>query len=177
MTPRNQHTTRKAAVSLLAAAGLALTGCGADEPDPGTEVEDIVEGEVLPSDTPAAPEGTGTRLPFYGPYDRQFAEQQAVHEGQEVTLTAEVESVISGNAFAIGDPDDITLDPLLVVHDVDVPDLEEGQALEVVGTVMKDFDVVTAEEELGVDLEDALFEDRQGDAWLHATDATVTEAG
>lgn len=172
----HQHTTRTAVASLLAATGLALTGCGADEPDPGTEVEDVTEGEVLPSGTPAAPEGSGTRLPFYGAYDRQFAEDRAVHEGQEVTLTAEVESVLSDHAFAVGDPDDVTLDPLLVVHDADVPQLEEGEALEVVGTVLPDFDVATAEEELGVDLEDALFEDRRGDPWLHATGATATEA-
>ena len=191
MRRNSQHTTRKAAVSLFAAAALALTGCGGGgEEDTGTEVDDITGGDVAettapaettgPAETTAPTEGEGTAVPgapFSGPYNRQFSDDQEVHEGQEVTLTAEVESVVSGNAFTIGDPDDLTLDPLLVVHDVDLPDLAEDQALEVVGTVMTDFDVVTAEEELGVDLEDALYEDHQGDPWLHATDATVTEEG
>lgn len=176
MRTRETHTTRKAAVSLLAAAGLALAGCGgADEDDTGTEVDDITGGEV--TETPAAeetpaPEGTQTRLPFYGAYDREFTDDRAVHEGQEVTLTAEIVEVVSGNALEIGDPGDITLDPLLVMHDLGATGLEQDQAVEVVGTVMTDFDLTTAEEELGVDLEDELYTDYEGDPWLRATEVT-----
>ncbi|MFI7494917.1 hypothetical protein ACH9D2_09400 [Kocuria sp. M4R2S49] len=173
MSTREHHSTRKAAVSLLAAAGLALAGCGADEPETGTEVEDITEGEVAetspPPDTGAAP-----MTPYGGAYNRQFYDDRAVYEGQDVTLSAEVEEVVSPSALTVGDPDDLTLDPLLVVHDLDVPDLQEGQTLEVVGMVQEGFEVAAAEEQLGVDLEDALFEDHVGDPWLHATDATVT---
>lgn len=176
MRTREQHTTRKAAVGLLAAAGLALTGCGADEADTGTEVEDITEGEVVESSPPAAdvpPAAPGT--PYGGAYNRQFYDDRLVYEGQDVTLTAEVEEVVSPSALTIGDPDDLTLDPLLVVHDLDVTDLEEGQTIEVVGVVQEGFEVTAAEEEVGVELEDALFEDHVGDPWLHATEATVTE--
>lgn len=175
MTPRKQSTTRRAAAGLFAVAGLTLAGCGADEPETGTEVEDITEGEVLESSPPA--EDGITPAPgvgWGGVYNREFYEERATYEGQEVTLSAEVEGVVSPEALTIGDPDDLTLDPLLVLHDLDVPDLEEGQSLEVVGMVQEDFDVVAAEEELGTDLDDALFEDYAGEPWLRATDATVT---
>ncbi|MEX5300388.1 hypothetical protein RCG67_16615 [Kocuria sp. CPCC 205292] len=175
MSTREHHTTRKAAVGLLAVAGLALAGCGADEPDTGTEVEDITEGDVAETSPPATevpPAAPAT--PYGGAYNRQFYDDRAVYEGQDVTLSAEVEEVVSPSALTIGDPDDLTLDPLLVVHDLDVPDLEEGQTLEVVGMVQEGFEVTAAEELVGVDLEDALFEDHAGDPWLHATDATVT---
>jgi hypothetical protein len=176
MRTREQHTTRTAAVGLLAAAGLALAGCGTDEAETGTEVEDITEGEVVESTPPAAdvpPAAPPT--PYGGAYNRQFYDDRAVYEGQDVTLTAEVEEVVSPSALTIGDPDDLTLDPLLVVHDLDVPDLQEGQTIEVVGMVQEGFEVTAAEEQVGVDLDDALFEDHAGDPWLHATDATVTE--
>lgn len=176
MRTRERRTTRNAAVGLLAVAGLALTGCGAEEPDAGTDVEDITEGEVVESSPPDAvgpPAAPGT--PYGGAYNRQFYDDRLVYEGQDVTLTAEVEEVVSPSALTIGDPDDVTLDPLLVVHDLDVPDLEEGQTLEVVGVVQEGFEVTAAAEEVGVELEDELFEDHVGDPWLHATEATVTE--
>ncbi|MFE7629422.1 hypothetical protein [Kocuria sp. NPDC057446] len=180
MRSRETHTTRKAAVSLLAAAGLALAGCGGGgEDEAGTEVDDITGGEVAETpdaeETPAA-EGTPTRMPFYGAYDREFTDDQAVHEGQEVTLTAEIVEIVSGNALEIGDPDDITLDPLLVLHDLGATGLEQDQAVEVVGTVMASFELATAEEELGVDLEDELYTDYEGDPWLRATEVTPGEA-
>ncbi|MFE7628871.1 hypothetical protein [Kocuria sp. NPDC057446] len=175
MRTRKQHTTRKAAVSVLAVAGLALAGCGNGEDEAGTEVEDITGGEVAET-PPAEAEGTQTRMPFYGAYDQQFVDDQAVYEGQEVTLTAEVVEVVSSHALEIGDPNDITLDPLLVMHDLGATGLEPDQAVEVVGTVMASFDLATVEEEFGQSLEDELYTDYEGDPYLLATEVTPTEA-
>jgi hypothetical protein len=183
MKTRKHHTTRKAAVSVLAIAGLALTGCGGTEEDEaGTEVEDITGGEVAetpPAEQtpPAEAEGTQTRMPFYGAYDRQFVDDQAVHEGQEVTLTAEIVEVVSSHALEIGDPNDLTLDPLLVVHDLGATGLEPDQAVEVVGTVMASFELATVEEEFGQSLEDELYTDYEGDPYVLATEVTPTEGG
>lgn len=182
MTPRDRHTVRRSAVGLLALSGLALAGCGGEE-DTGTEVEDITAGEVVgssptPQEDGAVPtaEGPGTESivadPYRGAYNREFYDDRAVHEGQEVTLSAEVEEVVSSHALEIGDPEDVTLDPLLVVHGPGVGGLEEGRAVEIVGTVQASFDLATAEEDLGVDLEDQLFIDHHGDPYLRATEVT-----
>lgn len=181
MRTRETHTTRKAAASLLAVAGLALAGCGNGEDEAGTEVDDITGGEV--AETPPVeqvPPAEGEvpqpgATPYGGAYNQQFADDQTVYEGQEVTLSAEVVEVVSDNALEIGDPDDITLDPLLVMHDLGATGLEPDQVVEVVGTVMTDFDPATAGEELGVELEEEVYTDYEGDPWLHATEVTLSE--
>jgi hypothetical protein len=181
MRTRKQHTTRKAAVSVLAVAGLALAGCGNGEDEAGTEVDDITGGEV--QETPPAeetpPAAGETALPgatpYGGAYNQDFADDQAVYEGQEVTLSAEIVEVVSDNALEIGDPGDINLDPLLVMHDLGATGLEPDQTVEVVGTVMTSFEVATVEEELGVELEDEVYTDYEGDPWLHATEVTPSE--
>lgn len=181
MRTRETRTTRKAAVSLLAVAGLALAGCGGGEDEAGTEVDDITGGEV--AETPAAEEtppaeGETTlpgATPYGGAYNQEFADDQAVYEGQEVTLSAEIVELVSDNALEIGDPDDINLDPLLVMHDLGATGLEPDQTVEVVGTVMTGFDPATVGEELGVELEDEVYTDYEGDPWLHATEVTPSE--
>jgi hypothetical protein len=187
MRKRETHTTRKAAVSLLAVAGLALAGCGGGEDEAGTEVDDITGGEVqetAPAEETPAPEETPpaageTTLPgatpYGGAYNQDFADDQAVYEGQEVTLSAEIVEVVSDNALEIGDPGDINLEPLLVMHDLGATGLEPDQTVEVVGTVMTSFELATVEEELGVELEDEVYTDYEGDPWLHATEVTPSE--
>lgn len=172
MRTRDRHTTRTAAVALLAIAGLGLGGCGQEETGP--EVEDIEEGEILESSPPAeADETVAPVAPYRGAYNQEFYDDQEIYEGQEVTLSAEVEGIVSPNALVISDPNNVDLEPLLVVHDLDAPDLEEGQVVEVVGTVQTSFDPVTAEENLGVDLEDEMFTDYEGEPYLQASEVTT----
>lgn len=175
MRTRSRHTTRTTtAAGVLAVAVLGIAGCGADETDSGTDVEDITEGEVIESSP--APGATESVLapppvagPYVGPYNRQFFDDQQTYEGQEVTLTAEIEEVVSPEALEISDPNDVELDPLLVLHSLDQPDLEEGQVVEVIGTVQASFDQATVEGDLGVDLEDELFADYAGEPYVEAT--------
>ena len=178
MTLHEQHTARTGAAAVLAAAGLALSGCGPGQPeaevDAVAEADGVTEGDVLESPPPAAePAEDVAGNPDVGPYDREFYDELAASAGQEVTLSADVHHVISPRALTVGDPDDQTLDPLLVVHDLDPSVLEAGLVVEVTGTVGESFAVSAAEEQLGIDLADPYFEDHLGEPWIQATEITV----
>lgn len=180
MRTRDRNTTRMAVAGLFAAAGLALAGCGADEPEAGTDVEDVVEGEV--AETSPAAEGTVTvppaaGAPYAGPYNRGFYDQTTAYDGQEVTLTGEVEEVFatdSPTALTISDPNDAELGDLLVIaKDATMSDLAADQVVEVVGTVRTDFQLTRVETDLALDLEDELFQDFEGDPYIEATEINM----
>lgn len=182
-TPRTR-TARLALAGVFAAAAAGLAGCGdgGEEPD----AEDVIEGSVAESaatteattaapttDMPVAPAPAN---PYVGPYNQQFAEDTQLHEGQQVTLTGEVEEVVSANAMTIEDPDDAELGSLLVVHDLaDLPELAEDQVIEVTGTLHASFDASKAGSEAGVELGELDLEDHVGEFWLHATEVTATQ--
>lgn len=180
MRTRDRHTTRMAVVSLFAVAGLGLAGCGGEET--GTDVEDITEGEVLESSPAAEATGEATETvppvtPYRGPYNQQFYDDRQVYEGQEVTLTGEIEEILSDQAFEISDPEDAEVGSLLVLHNLEQPPaLEDGQVVEIVGTVQASFDPATAGEEMGIDLDAMMFEDHEGDPWIQATDVSTEMA-
>lgn len=177
MKTRDRTTTRKAAASVLAVAALGLAGCGNNEPETGVDVEDVQESEVLES-SPAPQEGDDTAAdviaPYNGAYTRDFSDDRALYEGQEVTLAGEVEDAVTPNALQLSDPNDVELGSLLVLHDADLPDIEDGALVEVTGTLQASLDVAAAEEDLGVDLGDEL-SDMEGESYVRATEVTVTE--
>lgn len=183
MRTRNLHTTRRLAAGLFAVAALGLAGCGTEGPETGTDVEDITEGEVVES-PPAATdgptsetttEGVDTSVPgtlvYEGDYNQQFSDESTTYIGQQVTLSAEVSETISPDAFAIAG----AADPLLILEEQEIPSLDEGQVVQVTGTVQDDFDVVTVEEELGLDLEDEKFADFEGQPYILATRGEILE--
>jgi hypothetical protein len=168
----HRHTTRTAAAALVAAAGLGLTGCATEGPETGTDVADVTEGEVLESSP--APENTPTTGdPFTGAYDQDFYDERETYVGQEVTLSAEVNDVLDDDAFVIAGTADTTVDPLLVLYNMDEIDVEEGQVVEVTGTVQEAFDLPTIEDETQKDLEDDLYQDYDQQPYLEATDVRL----
>lgn len=136
ITPSGRAALTTAAA--LAAAGLALTGCGPDVNDLET---DDPGGEVL--------EGPEAAEPYVGPYDEAFAEDVLAYAEQEVTLAGEVAVVVSPVAFTITAPGGDPATPLLVIHDPVGDGLTQGAAVEVVGTVHEAYNVPVAEEALG----------------------------
>ncbi len=172
MITHHRHTTRTAAAALVAAAGLALAGCGTEGPETGTDVEDVTEGEVLESSP--APENTpATGAAFNGPYDQGFYDERETYVGEEVTLSAEVNDVLDDDAFVIAGTVETTVDPLLVLYNMDQIDIEEGQVVEVTGTVQQAFDLPTIEDETQKDLEDDLYQDYDQQPYLEATDVQL----
>jgi hypothetical protein len=185
MQTRNRHTTRMAWAGFITAAGLALTGCGGDDPEgAGTDVEDVVEGDVAESSpapqqteetTEAAEPGAG---PYVGPYNRDFSEQVTAYDGQEVTLSAEVAEVFSTEsptAFTVSDPDDVELGDLLVISKTAMPEAVDGETVEVMGTIRTDFQLSQVEEDVAADLEDEWFQDFEGDPYVEATEIKTGE--
>ena len=164
MRTRGRRSTRMMAAGIFAVAGLGLAGCGTEGPEEGPDVEDIAE------------EGdTGVPMGYVGPYDQAFYDERETYAGQEVTVSAEVTETLSTDAFVIAGTADTAVDPLLVVEEQDIPALDVGQVVEVTGTVQQDFDIAVAEEELGLELEDELYADYEGEPYITATSGEILE--
>lgn len=161
------------AAGIFAVAGLGLAGCNTEGPEEGTDVEDISEGEVLESSP--APQETGTGAGYVGPYDQAFYDASETYAGQEVTVSAEVTETLSTDTFVIAGAAGTAVDPLLIVEEQEIPPLDDGQVVEVTGTVAQDFDIAATEEELGIDLEDELYADYVGEPYIMASSGEILE--
>ncbi|MCJ8503749.1 hypothetical protein MRU69_02570 [Kocuria flava] len=170
MTTLARRTTARAgAAALVAVAGLGLAGCSSEGPETGTDVEDVSEGEVLES-SPTPDNDPTAGDTFVGNYDQDFYDERETYVGQEVTLSAEVGQVIDDDAFVLAGTAENTVDPLLVLYDMDRVDIEEGQVVQVTGTVQEAFDLPTVEDEKQKDLEDDLYADHDQQPYIDATD-------
>lgn len=175
MRARNSHSMRLMAAGIFTVAGLGLAGCNTEGPEQGTDVEDISEGEV--AETSPAPEETVAEpmAPYAGPYDQPFRDEADAYVGQEVTVSAEVTETLSDDTFVIAGAAGTAVDPLLILEMEEIPPLDEGQVVELTGTVQQDFDVAAAEEKLGIDLEDERYADYVGEPYLEITSGEILE--
>lgn len=175
MKARNSQSMRLMAAGIFTVAGLGLAGCNTAGPEQGTDVEDISEGDIAES-SPAAEETVAEPMPgFAGPYDQTFRDEADAYVGQEVTVSAEVTETLSDDTFVIAGAAGTAVDPLLILEMEEIPPLDEGQVVELTGTVQKGFEVVAAEEKLGIDLEDELYADYEGEPYLEVTSGEIIE--
>ncbi|MGQ1797330.1 hypothetical protein ACT4S5_09355 [Kocuria oceani] len=174
MRTRDRRSTRAMAAGIVAVAGLGLAGCNTEGPEEGTDVEDVSEGEVLES-SPAPDNNPTAGDTFIGNYDQDFYDESETYAGQEVTLSAEVTETLSTDTFVIAGAAGTAVDPLLIVEEQEIPPLDDGQVVQVTGTVAQDFDIAATEEELGIDLEDELYADYVGEPYLMATRGEILE--
>jgi hypothetical protein len=77
--------------------------------------------------------------------------------------------IISPTSFTIAGTDDTTVEPLLVVHDGTLKELAPDLTVAVTGTVHRTFDLPTVEDEIGLDFDDALFEEWEADPYIEAS--------
>ena len=166
----NGATRKLAAVGLLSTAALGFTACGTTGEEAGADVEDVQQGEVVETTGPAADVAAGA---YAGPYDTDFYDEAVTYAGEEVTLSAQINEIISPTAFTIAGTDDTTASPLLIITDQQMPDLEEGRSVEVTGTVQEAFDLPQVEEEMEEDLDDDLFGDYDGQPYIQATEVST----
>jgi hypothetical protein len=139
-TPTKQAYLKKTlALSIIAAAGFGLTGCA-------------VEAER-----------------YDGVYDPNFYDAIDTHVGEEVSLSAEVLDLLSPTSFTVISGDDPTANPLLVLNEDDTENVLPGMPIQVTGAVMEAFDPSTVEENLSIDLDDALYKDWIGEFYLEVT--------
>lgn len=141
---------------------LGVASCGTEGSEKGADVEDVQEvTEETETDNPANP--------FDGPYDQGFLDDVDVRKGQTVTVSANVNKIIAPDAFTIAGTEDTTVDPLLVLHKDAQPELKPELTVKVTGTVHVAFDFPAVEKDLGVDPDDALFEDWNGKPYLQGS--------
>ncbi|MGY1683199.1 hypothetical protein [Geodermatophilus sp. SYSU D01176] len=155
---------RTAVAAVAAVSTLGLTACSDTAgSEAGADVEDVVEEEALEEE------------PFEGPYDTEFHEGVDEYVGEQVTLSADVNEVITPEAFTIAGTDDTTVEALLVVGATGNAQLAPETTVEVTGTVQEPFVVTEVEEELGVDLDDALFAEWEQEPYVVADSVEVLE--
>lgn len=90
--------------------------------------------------------------------------------GQEVTLTGEVADVISDDGLEIEGPG---AEPLTVLYDMDVVDVEEDQSVQVTGTVRPASDPETLDDQAQEEFTDELYQDYEERSCIEATDVTL----
>lgn len=83
--------------------------------------------------------------------------------------------VITPTSFTIAGTDDTSVEALLVVGATGDADLAPETTVEVTGTVPKSLVLADVEDELGADLDDALFADWEKQPYLIAEDVEVPE--
>lgn len=167
---RTRPLARRAAAGLVAVAALALTACGEEDtagPETGIDVEDVQE---------EADEDDAALEPYDGPYDTAFADDVDSYVGQEVTVSADVNEVLSTSSFTIAGTDDTDVEELLVVGATEVSGLEPDLAVAVTGTVQEAFDLPAVEDELGVDLDDDLYTSWEEEPYLVAESVDTSVA-
>lgn len=91
-------------------------------------------------------------------------------EGQQATVSAEADEIVSQAAFTIVDPEDPAVAPLPVLHDADLAELEPGQTVRVTGTVHTVFDLLRVEQNLGIDLDDPVYKDWDKEPYMEASE-------
>ncbi|WP_162459766.1 hypothetical protein [Kocuria sediminis] len=116
--------------------------------------------------------------PYAGPYDQAFAEDLEHYAEQEVTLRAQMETVVNPVAFTITTPADTgeesgegeAVAPLLVVDfDDPSPALRPGEQVEITGTVHEAYNVPDTEENLGAPPGPDVLASYDGQPFLNAT--------
>ncbi|WP_457963394.1 hypothetical protein M1E17_18420 [Arthrobacter sp. D1-29] len=132
------------AVAVVAAAS-AIGSCGTSEPEAATEIEDVhldAIREVVPD---------------------------ANLEYKRVTVPGVVNDIISPSAFSISDPGQPLVDDLLIVHETDLADVRPESRVKVTGIVYRGFNVAEVEKETGIDLDESLNQQWQGDSYIVAS--------
>ncbi|MDP5181777.1 hypothetical protein QOZ88_03935 [Blastococcus sp. BMG 814] len=156
MTRSGRTLHRRIPAVLLAAllSGAVLGGCGEDDVD-DTTATDV---DVRPSDD--------LEDPYDGEYTAAFREDLDGYTGLEVTLVGEVGSIVSPIAFTLTGDD---VEPILVITDEEMPDLQPGQVVALGAEPTEEFELTALEQELGTDLPDEAYEEWEGDHFLAAT--------
>jgi hypothetical protein len=133
------------AVAVLATA-FSAGGCSSAAPAKGTDIEDVhldVIREVVPDG------------------DLEY---------KRVTVPGRVKTIISPSAFSIKDADKPSVDDLLILHKNELTGVKPGASVNVTGIVYRGFDVAEVKKETGIDLDQSLSRQWQGDSYIVASD-------
>ncbi|MGK3958783.1 hypothetical protein ACLKOZ_21630 [Arthrobacter sp. R4] len=137
---------RMATAAALILAATASAGCSTSEPGPEGTVE--IEEVHLDAIREVVPD---------------------VEEYTKVTVPGEVKGIISPSTFSIVDPEYPLVEELLIVHETALDGISPEARVMVTGVVYRGFDVAEVEKETGIDLDQALHEQWQGDSYIVAS--------
>ncbi len=166
--------TRIGVGSALSLAALSLVGCNTTGPETGTDVEDIEENpDDLETPTPGGGDDESD-LAYDGVYDQSFYDDIDSLDGQTVTVSANVNEIISENGFTIAGTDETTVDELLVVHDGSYPELAPGLTVSVTGTVHSVFGIEEVQSDTGVELDQEAYADWESSPYIEATSVDLS---
>lgn len=154
------------------ALGLGACGDTAGDED-GTSVEDVQEVE---EEAQVGTDEEGGEYAYDGPYDSGFADQQDSLVDEQVTVSAAVDEVLDDTSFTVAG-DDSGVEPLLVVDAGSSATVEPDVEVDVTGTVQLSFALAGVEEELGLDLDDELYAEWEGETYLVASAVDVGVEG
>ncbi|NJC21613.1 hypothetical protein BJ994_000689 [Arthrobacter pigmenti] len=162
-TRKHMSRTRTLALAgIIPLATLSLVGCNSTSgTEEGADVEDVVD-----EDEEVAP--------YNGALDSEFYDAYSSYIGEEVTVSADVNEIVSDTSFTIAGTDDTTVEALLVVTEGEMTEVEPGLTVSVTGTVMESFDLPTVEEETGLDLEDDAYADYDGENYIVASEVDTS---
>lgn len=189
----------RAGLALPISAALLLGACSEDDsagPDAGVTVSDLEDMETRLGEMEDRVGVLEEDLAAFGDADVGVGEdeEEALGEeepeqpdlvGQTVTVSGEVTSVIAPTGFTISGEEDEEFDELaepntsgVLVVSAQEFGVTEGDVVQIVGEVAL-FSVVDVEAELGIALDDELFEEFEGQPALIAdsVDMTVPEEG
>lgn len=174
----NRGTTafkRTALASVFAASTLGLAACNDTAgSEAGADVEDITEENPEAEVDPAADDEI-VDDEDYTPF-ADFGEDVQSYVGETVTVSADVNEVISDMAFTIAGTENTMIDPLLIISAESNADVEEDAAVAVTGTVHEAFVITDVEDEFGIDLDDELFAEWEQQHYITATNISFDVA-
>lgn len=160
--------TRIGIVVTLPLAALSLAGCATSGSEEGADVEDVVE-ENEPLEDEVLEDEAGPYA-YDGIYDETFYDEYENYLGEEVTVSADVNEIVSDESFTIAGGFETTVEALLIVGAT--ADVEEGESVKVTGIVRQAFDLPTVESDMGLDLDDDLYMDWDGQNYIEASSVT-----
>lgn len=158
-TPTRTRRTTSAAGALLLA--LSLGACS--QSDGAVDTDDAVERTDQDSSEPDAGLDIETKS-----FDEVQGELAAL-VGQEVAMTAQVEDVVTDQAFTVVSLEESGAPPIVVVDAYPEAVVEAGTPVRFSGLVLDDFDPETVTRTLGVQLDDEVAIEMQGQPYVVAT--------
>lgn len=152
------------AIALVTAVVATMAACteSPDQREVGSQAADIRGSDDLAD-------------PYDGPYSRDFHTDVQAYVGQDVTLEAAVERIVSPIAFTVTGPGGEEVEPILVISRREVADLQPGQEVVIVAVPHDGFELSSLEEELDVELPEEPYEEWEGEPYLRG-DAVDTSS-
>ena len=153
-----RRSDRRAAMVLVSAVVASLPAC-TDRPEQreiGSEAADI--------------RGSGQLTASYdGPYTAEFHTNIEAYVGRQVTVEAAVERILSPIAFTVIGPGGEGVEPILVISQRELADLQPGQVVVVTAVAEDEFQLSGLEEELDADLPDESYEEWEDRPYLRGS--------